>query len=112
MQYGGFIMTNEEQALYDRVKSGELDGMVGDLWENNYGSTFYTLIKDGQIARYKQTSSGRFFNGKENESYGGKTKIVEQWNTIEEILSFLQKYGWLIADAAVNAYSAKFKGKK
>lgn len=105
-------MTNEEQALYDRVKSGEFDGMVGDLWENNHGSTFYTLIKDGKIARYKQTSTGRFFNGKENESYGGKTKIVEQWNTVEEILAFLQKYGWLIADAAVNAYSAKFKGKK
>lgn len=105
-------MTNEEQSLYDRLKDGEFDGMVGDLWENNYGSVFCTMIENGKITRYKQTSGGRFFNGKENESYGGKTKIVEQWDTVEEILHFLQKYGWLLVDAAANAYSAKFKGKK
>lgn len=105
-------MTNEERELYDRLENGEFDGMVGDLFENNYGSTFYTMIKDGKITRYKQTASKRFFNGEENESYGGTTKIVRQWETAEEIISFLQKFGWLIVDAAVNAYSAKFKGKK
>lgn len=105
-------MTNEEQALYDRVKSGELDGIVGNFFQNNYGSIFCTMIENGHIVRYKQGPGGRFFNGKENESYNGKTKIVQEWNTAEEILGFLQKYGWLLLDAAANAYSAKFKGKK
>lgn len=105
-------MTNEEQNLYNRLENGELDGMVGDLWENNYGATFYTMIKDGKITRYKQSPAKKFFNGEENESYGGSTKVVQQWETAEEILSFFQKFGWLMVDAAVNAYSAKFKGKK
>lgn len=104
-------MTNEEQALYDRLKSGEFDGMVGDIWESKSGSTFCTMIEDGKITRYKQGPGGKFFDGKENESYSGKTSIIQQWKTVEEVLYFFRKFGWLIVDAAMNAYSAKFKGK-
>lgn len=53
-----------------------------------------------------------FFNGKENERYEGVLHTLAKWMTDEERLDFLRKFGWLIHDAAVNAYSAKFKPKK
>ena len=51
-------------------------------------------------------------NRKENERYEGVLHTLAKWMTDEERLDFLRKFGWLIHDAAVNAYSAKFKPKK
>ena len=48
----------------------------------------------------------------ENERYEGVLHTLAKWMTDEERLDFLRKFGWLIHDAAVNAYSAKFKPKK
>lgn len=49
---------------------------------------------------------------KENERYEGVLHTMAKWVTDEERLEFLRKFGWLMKDAAVNAYSAKFKPKK
>ena len=57
---------------------------------------------------YRQGESERFFNGKENERIPGKRE-EERFETDDEKLFFLQKYGWLIDDDEVRAYSAKFK---
>ena len=105
-------MTNEERNLIDRLNAGELDGIVGDLLGTSGGSTVWTTIKNGMPVRFKKGPGGRFFNGKENERYEGVLHTMAKWVTDEERLEFLRKFGWLMKDAAVNAYSAKFKPKK
>lgn len=61
------------------------------------------LIDEGEATR--------FFNGKENERIPGK-RNEERYDTDDRKLEFLQRYGWLIDDPEVRAYSAKFKSKK
>ncbi len=102
--------THEEQHLLDKLASGLLDGMVGDEREyRGYKSVFCgKYIKDGILVSYRQGESERFFNGKENERIPGKRE-EERFETDDEKLFFLQKYGWLIDDDEVRAYSAKFK---
>ena len=53
----------------------------------------------------------RFFNGRENERAPSKRE-EEHFDTPERKLQFLQRYGWLISDPDVRAYSAKFKPPK
>lgn len=105
-------MTSEERELLKRMDAGELDGVVGNMLQTDGGSTVWTTIKDGIPARFKQGPGGKFFNGKENERYEGVLHTLTKWVTDEDRLDFLKKYGWLIHDAAANAYSAKFKPKK
>ena len=105
-------MTSEERELLKRMDAGELDGMVGDMFQTDGGSTVWTIIKNGIPVRFKQGPGGKFFNGKKNERYEGALHTLAKWMTDEERLDFLRKFGWLIHDAAVNAYSAKFKPKK
>ena len=102
----------QERKLLKRMDAGELDGMVGDMFQTDGGSTVWTIIKNGIPVRFKQGPGGKFFNGKENERYEGVLHTLAKWMTDEERLDFLRKFGWLIHDAAVNAYSAKFKPKK
>ena len=35
--------------------------------------------------------------------------IIAEFSTTPEILSFFQKFGWLMQDKEANIYSAKFK---
>ena len=103
-------MTIEERLLLERLASGALDGVVGD--ERVYGTYKHVYcgkyIKNGVPVSYRQGESTRFFNGKENERIGG-TLTEDCFETDERKLEFLQKYGWLMDDPDVRAYSAKFK---
>lgn len=65
-------------------------------------------IKEGIPVSYRQGQSERFFNGKENERIPGKRE-EEHFDTDDLKLEFLQRYGWLIDDDEVRAYSAKYK---
>jgi len=105
--------TKEEQGLLAKLASGVLDGMVGDErvyrgYKNVYCGKY---IKDGEPVSYREGESGRFFDGKENEQIPGK-RTEEHYDTDEKKLEFLQRYGWLMDDDEVRAYSAKFKPKK
>lgn len=105
--------TNEEKCLLTKLTNGDLDGMVGDErvypgYKNIYCGKY---IKDGEPVSYRQGESSRFFNGKENEIISGKRE-EEYYDTDEKKLEFLQKYGYLIDDEDVKAYSAKFKPNK
>ena len=105
-------MTNEEKDLLKRLATGALDGFVGDDLTTSGGSTVWKVIKNGVPTMIKQGPSKRFFNGKENEIKEGVRHILEEWSTDERKLEFLRKFGWLMKDAAVKAYSAKFKPKR
>lgn len=105
-------MTNEENNLLEKLASGALDGTVGNDLTTTGGSTVWSEIKNGIPAKCKQGPGGKFFNGKENERYEGKLHILREWKTDEEKLQFLQKFGWLIKDEDVKAYSTKFKPKR
>lgn len=109
---GGMKMTSEERELLKRMDAGEFDGIVGNMFQTDGGSTVWITIKDGIPTRFKQGPGGKFFNGKENERYEGVLHTLKKWVTDEERLDFLRKLGWLIHDVAVNAYSEKFKPKK
>lgn len=104
--------TSEGKGLLAKLLSGALDGFVGNDATTSGGSTVWTVVKNGVPVRYKQGPGGRFFNGKENERIEGVLHTVKEWATDEEKLEFLRKFGWLMKDAAVKAYSAKFKPKK
>ena len=99
-------ITDEEKHLLNKLESGALDGFVGD--ERVYRGKY---IKNGEPVSYRQGEDSRFFNGRENEQIPGKRE-EEHFDTDDRKLEFLQKYGWLIDDEEVKAYSAKFKPSK
>lgn len=101
--------TDEENTLLQKLLSGELDGLVGDVYYTLGGSTIWTEIKDGNPVRYKKGPGGKYFDGKENVRYEGKKYTQENWKTDDEKLAFLQKYGWLMENDEVKNYSRKFK---
>lgn len=105
--------TKEEQNLLAKLASGALDGMVGDEREYRGYKSVYCgkYIRNGVPVSYRQSESERFFNGRENESIPGKRE-EEYYDTDDRKLEFLQRYGWLMDDEDVRAYSAKFKPKK
>ena len=106
-------ITEEERRLLAKLASGVLDGMVGDEREyKNYTSVFCgKYIMDGEPISYRQGESTRFFIGKENKRILEKRE-EEHFNTDEKKLQFLQRYGWLMNDEDVCAYSAKYKPKE
>ena len=105
--------TQEEDNLLLRLASGELDGMVGN--ERTYGTYKHVhcgkYIKDGEPIAYRRGEAERFFDGKETEKIPGKLE-ENHFDTDTRKLEFLQRYGWLIDDEEVRAYSAKFKPKR
>lgn len=104
--------TKEEKNILKLFAEGLLDGQVGKDLITDGGSTVWTSIHKGIIARYKEGPGARIFDGKENWHKAGKRHVLQEWKTDEEVLSFFQKFGWLIDNADVKAYSAKFKPKK
>ena len=106
---GELDRTDEENALLQKLSSGELDGLVGNVIFTTGNSSVWTEIRDGNPVRYKQGPGGKFFDGKENVRYEGVKHTLEEWKTDEEKLAFLQKYGWLIDNNEAKDYSSKFK---
>lgn len=102
--------TSEEEKLLAKLASGELDGMVGDEREYREYRRVYCgkYIKDGKPVFYRQREATMFFNGNENEIIP-ESREEEHFDTDDRKLEFLQRYGWLINDGGVKAYSAKFK---
>lgn len=102
-----------EKIVLEKLEKGALDGVVGDLSETGVHAkvTYLKTIKDGipQILRFGAGS--RYFDKKETIRVAGK-KSAQLFKTVAEKLSFLQKYGWLMSDPDVRAYSALFKPKK
>lgn len=105
-------MTNEERNLLKKMASGALDGFVGDELTTSGGSKVWKVIKDGIPAMFKQGPGRRFFNGKENEHIDGVLHTLQEWAADDQKLEFMRKFGWLMKDEAVKAYSAKFKPGK
>lgn len=106
------LVVKEEQNLLEKIAKGLLDGRVGPDFETSGGSTVWKVIKDGVPRMFKEGPGGKIFNGKENESFSGAVHLLQEWKSKEEILEFLRKFGWLMSDPDVKAYSAKFKPKK
>lgn len=105
-------LTDEEKSLLKKLASGALDGLVGDEVFTTGGSSVWKQIKNGIPVMFKEGPGGRTFNGKENELYSGVLHTLQEWATDEQKLEFLRKFGWLMKDEAVKAYSAMFKPKK
>lgn len=104
--------TREECSLLEKLASGVLDGVVGrekvySGYKNVYCGKY---IKDGEPVSYREGESSRFFNGKENERFSGRRE-EDHYDTDDRKLEFLQRYGWLMDDEDVRAYSAKYKPK-
>ena len=102
--------TAEENHLLKRLANGEFDGPVGDDFvTGSYRQVYHwKSIRDGIPIFIRQGESTRFFNGKENESIPGK-RTEKRFETDEQKLEFLQRFGWLMPDIEAQAYSAKFK---
>lgn len=105
-------MTDEEIKLLEKMKSGALDGFVGDIISEFGGPTVWTAIDNGIPTRYKRGPGGQFFNGKENKWYEDGLQIIRKWETDDEKLEFLQRFGWLMDYEDARAYSVKSQSKK
>ena len=104
--------SKEEKSLLAKLAEGVFDGIVGDELTTSGGSSVWTSIKDGVPKRFKEGPTTKFFDNRENVKVPGVRHVLEEWNTDEEKLGFLQKFGWLIDDEDAKNYSAKFKPKK
>lgn len=111
--HGGMKFTVEEKNLLEKLATGSLDGMVGDekVYHGYKNVYCWKYIKNGIPVSVREGESSRFFNGKENERVPGK-RVEQRYETDEEKLGFLQRYGWLMADPEVRKYSAKYKPTK
>ena len=105
-------MTKEEICLLKKLASGTLDGRVGGDLTTSGGSSIWKVIKNGVPVMLKQGPGKKFFDGRENIKIDGVLHVLQEWSSEEEKLEFLRKFGWLLKDAAVKAYSAKFKPVK
>ena len=105
-------LTTEEKKLLEKLNKGLLDGIVGDFLPTGRGSSVWMTIKNGIPQQLKQGPTKKFFNGKENEIIEGALHTLKTWATDEEKIQFIRKFGWLMKDAAAQAYSAKFKPTK
>ena len=102
--------TSEEKSLLQRLANRELDGPVGDDFvTGSYKKVYHwKYIKNGIPVFVREGESTRFFNGKENERVPGK-RTEQRFESDDQKLDFLQRFGWLIPDEEARAYSAKFK---
>lgn len=105
-------ISKEEKNLLAKLTTGLLDGIVGRDLTTSGGSTVWMTIKNGVPKQFKQGPSKRFFNGKENEVIDGVLHTLKEWSSDDEKIQFLRKFGWLMNDPDVVAYSAKFKPKR
>ena len=98
-----------EKERLSKMASGLFDGQVGDDLYTTGGSCIWMVIKNGVPVRYKEGPGGRFFDGEENVNTKGVRHILQTWETEEEKIEFLKKYGWLMDDEDVRIYSARYK---
>ena len=105
-------MTNEEKDLLKLMESGALDGIVGNELRTSGKSAVWKVVKDGVPKLLKQGPSKRVFFGDESERVKGVLHVLQEWSTDKEKLEFLRKFGFLMSNPAVRAYSAKFKPRK
>ena len=106
-------MTSEENHLLERLANGEFDGTVGDDFvTGSYRKVYHwKIIKDGVPVFIREGESTRFFNGRENETLPGK-RTEQRFETNEQKLDFLRRFGWLIPDKEAQEYSTRFKPTK
>ena len=94
----------EERHLLDKLASGALDGRVGD--EREYHHYYRILcgkfIRGGVPVAYRQ--------GVESRNVPAPSERTEEtFVTDDQKLRFLQRFGWLMEDDDVRAYSSRFK---
>nr|WP_024835457.1 hypothetical protein [Clostridium sp. 12(A)] len=102
-----------EKVILEKLSKGLLDGMIGNefITGDHAKVGFQKIIKDGIPQIIRRGADSKFFNNKENVRVAGKV-VKELFDTSAKKLLFLQKYGWLMNDVDVKAYSALFKPKK
>ena len=103
------MRSDEEQSLLNKLASGELDGIVGDVLTTSGKSSVWKKIENGIPRNLKQGPTTKFFNNEENERVPGILHVLQTWETDEEKLDFLRRFGWLMNDQEVRSYSAKYK---
>lgn len=105
--------TADEKHLLEKLKSGSLDGFVGSkqIFSIYKQVCCGKYIKRGEPVSYREGSATRFFNNRVSELIPGNRK-EKHFDTDERKLEFLQRYGFLIDDKEVKAYSAMYKPQK
>ena len=105
--------TEEEQELLSLLKSGKLDGNVGDRRRcREYRTAYYgRRIVSGVPYIYKETEAAVIKVGKLRRVQSA-TYYVDACESDDQKLEFLQNYGWLMEDSRAKAYSARFKKNK
>lgn len=103
-------MTVEETRLLDKLASGALDGAVGDEREyRSYRSVLCGMrVSDGIPIAYRQWKpADSVYDQIQSDAHDYQEE--KHYDTDERKLEFLQRFGWLMDDDDVRAYSAKYK---
>lgn len=102
-----------ENVILEKLQKGLLDGVIGnDFVTGGRGKvTYRKIIEDGVPKILRLGAERKYFDNRENIRVAGKV-TSHVFNTNEEKLYFFKKYGWLMKDPDVLAYSALFKPKK
>ena len=102
-----------EKTVLSKLSSGLLDGVVGDdlVTGDHAKVTIRHIIANGIPQTLRFGPGSKYFDNKETVRVAGNV-TKKFFESVDEKLSFLQKFGWLIDDPDVKAYSALFKPKK
>lgn len=102
-----------ENVILEKLHKGLLDGVVGNDFVTGGRAkvTYRKIIEDGVPMILRFGADRKYFDNRENVRIAGKI-TSEVFNTSQEKLYFLRKYGWLMEDSDVIAYSALYKPKK
>ena len=102
--------TPEEQNLLNKLADGSLDGMVGDEREYREYHSIYCgkTIRNGTPIIYRQSQPTQTADTSGNKN-GISQRSEKVYATDEQKRLFLQRYGWLMEDEQVRAYSALYK---
>lgn len=106
-------LTAEEIRLLDKLRRGELDGAVGDEREyRNYRRVLCGMkIEAGTPIAYRQWLPASSAPDRD-QADDHEAREEKHYDTDEGKLEFLQRFGWLMGDEDVRAYSAKYKPQK
>lgn len=104
---------NLESNLLEKLNKGLLDGVIGSDYKSRSERciSYRNVIEDGIPKSIKLKTDVAFFDSVDNVLVSSVESVIS-FETDDEKLTFIQKYGWLMDDPDAQFYSSFFKPKK
>ncbi len=102
--------TELERSILTKLDKGMLDGVVGSDYRSkkNKDVIYRNIIENGVPKAIQLKPKDEFFDGRDKVIISDAETVVI-FETDDEKLTFMQKYGWLMDDPDARFYSSFFK---